>query len=169
MVNPLKLYYQVPLNPKDIPRYTITTPFDTFNFNYSCFGLRNGEATFQYLMNGILWATLLCMLRGQQRGAPLSPTYCARSPTTEWLCCLVRQVYLGANEVLFSGHRISPEVVYTFPRKVAAVQNFSTLSTFKALQELFGNEQLLSPFPAIHCRHSCPLYSSLNGKPKDQK
>ncbi|XP_066987478.1 uncharacterized protein [Macrobrachium rosenbergii] len=37
------------MNPKDILKTTITKPFSTFTFNYSCFGLRSAGATFQQL------------------------------------------------------------------------------------------------------------------------
>lgn len=37
----LKGYYQVPVHTEDVPKTAVTTPFGTFTFNYSCFGLRN--------------------------------------------------------------------------------------------------------------------------------
>ena len=50
----MKAYFQVPMNPEDIPKSAIVTPFGTYTFNYSCFGLKNAGATFQRLMDDIL-------------------------------------------------------------------------------------------------------------------
>ena len=57
----LKEYYQVPMHPDDIPKTAVTTPFGTFTFNYSCFGLRNAGATFQRMMDGILGDLSFCV------------------------------------------------------------------------------------------------------------
>ena len=46
----LKGYFQVPVNPDDVPK-TATT---TYMFYYSTFGLRNSGATFQRMMDQIL-------------------------------------------------------------------------------------------------------------------
>ena len=49
----LKGYFQVPVNPVDVPKTAITTPFGTYVFHYSTFGLRNSGATFQRVMDQI--------------------------------------------------------------------------------------------------------------------
>jgi cytoskeleton-associated protein 5 len=36
-----KGYYQVPMQPADVPKTAIITPFGLFEFNYMPFGLRN--------------------------------------------------------------------------------------------------------------------------------
>ena len=50
----LKVYFQVPVTPSDVPKIAITTPFGSFVFHYSTFGLKNSGATFQRMMDNIL-------------------------------------------------------------------------------------------------------------------
>ena len=47
----LKGYFQVPVNPDDVPKTAITTPFGTYVFYYSIFGVRNSGATFQKMID----------------------------------------------------------------------------------------------------------------------
>nr|BDT63073.1 MAG: reverse transcriptase [Trachysalambria curvirostris nimavirus] len=43
----LKGYFQVSVHPEDVPKTAIVTPFGSYVFHYSTFGLRNSGATFQ--------------------------------------------------------------------------------------------------------------------------
>ena len=116
----LKGYFQVPVYPEDVPKTAIVTPFGSYIFHYSTFGLRNSGATFQRLMDQILGHLTYCIvyvddilvfsenhhdhrhhLREvlrllQENGLVVRPDKCA----------------FGTETVQFLGHQISPDGIH---------------------------------------------------------
>lgn len=170
----LKGYFQVPMHEEDVPKTAITTPFGTYTFNYSCFGLRNAGATFQRLMDGILGDLPFCVCyvddilvfssskkdhlqhlqvvldRLQQNGLVVKYDKCT----------------FGAQEVEFLGHHLSARGVAPLPVKVEAVKEFPTPSTVKNLQEFLGMVNFYHRFIPHVAAILAPLYEALKGKPK---
>ena len=170
----LKGYYQVPMNPADIPKTAVTTPFGTFTFNFSCFGLRNAGATFQRMMDDLLGDLPFCVAyiddilifsttpeehlhhlriildRLQSAGLVLRHDKCV----------------FGMKEVDFLGHRISSKGVRPLPSKVSAVQDFPVPTSVKSLQEFIGMINYYHRFVPHLASTMAPLYLVLQGKPK---
>ena len=133
------------MHPDDIPKTAITTPFGTYTFNYSCFGLRNAGATFQRMIDTVLGDLPFCVtyvdyilvfspknigttcIWSLNASAPLvsssAMTNASSGPErlTSWVITII--TYKG---------------VLPLQEKVAAVRAFPTPTTVKALQEFVG-------------------------------
>ena len=170
----LKGYFQVPVNPEDVPKTAIITPFGTYTFSYSTFGLRNSGATFQRLMDGILGDLPYCVCyvddilifsrnleehQGHIRNV-------LQLLQDNGLVLRYDKCLFGVSTVEFLGHQISTEGVRPLPTKVEAVRNFPPPTTVKGLQEFVGMVNYYHRFLPSIADTMAPLYNALSGKPK---
>ena len=170
----LKGYFQVPVHPDDVDKTCIITPFGSFVFYFSTFGLRNSGATFQRLMDtlfgeipfAIVYVDDILIFSKDHEEHRHHLRAVLRILQDNGLVVRPDKCVFGVTSIDFLGHRIDASGIHPLEKKVEAVKNFPTPHSTKSLQEYLGLLNYYHRFVPNMARIVKPLYDSLSGKPK---